>query len=293
VVPNGGAILVAVSGSAQSWEALAWAAAEADARRLGLRIVHVIEWPPVNADTVGAQAIDRAARARPAGEALVQEAARRARLVVSGLRVSTVLTLDVSAAAAILRAGRCDALIVLGQRRVRCRRRWLIAKSTATRVVGRAHCPVAIIGLLQHRSGPSSARVAAVVDGGPTSIETLDFAFRAAERRGVGLTFFPVGKKGCGGLRRASVQKDLETRRAQFPGVDVQEKSLAAPPGAALVAEFGGAALVVLGDRSSSHIRRALLASGHVAAGVASGHVAAGPVVVVRANSKDETSRTE
>jgi nucleotide-binding universal stress UspA family protein/DNA-directed RNA polymerase specialized sigma24 family protein len=283
-VPTGGAILVGVSGSAQSWEALAWAAAEADARGLVLRIVHAIEWPPVTADAFGALPVDLAAQARDAGEALLQQAAKRARSVVPGLPVFTVLALDGSVASAILRAGRHDALIVLGRRRVRRRPRWLIARSTATRIVGRAHCPVAIIGLLEPGSGPSSARVAAVVDSGPPSIEALDFAFRAAARRGVGVTILRVGMRGCGGFRLASVKKAVETRRARFPGMDVQEKSLDAPPGAALVAESGGAARVVLGDRSSSHIRRALLTSGPLATG---------PVVVVRANSKDETSRTE
>jgi nucleotide-binding universal stress UspA family protein len=195
-VPNGGAVLVAVGGSAQSWEALAWAAAEADARGLGLRIVHAVEWTPVTADLLGTLPVGLATRAADAGLALVREAAKRAQLVVPGLPVFTVLALDGPAASVILRAGRHDALTVLGRRRERRRLRWLIARSTATRVVGRAHCPVAIIGLHHnHPSGPSAARVAAVVDGGPTSIAVLDCAFRGAERRGVGVTVLRVGKR--------------------------------------------------------------------------------------------------
>src|SRR4051794_12278260 len=51
-------IMVAVKGGPSGWPALNWAAAEASAHYLGLRILHAISWPRWSPDPLGGLVFD-------------------------------------------------------------------------------------------------------------------------------------------------------------------------------------------------------------------------------------------
>ena len=289
---DAGPLLVAVDG--YSWDALEWAAAEAAARESALRIVHAVNWPPL-AWNMYCVAYQWDAIAQERAECIVEQAAARARRVAPELRVTTHLQVGPAAAGVLREASRDDALIVLsalGQRRKTGRR----VGSVSRRVAGHAPCPVAVVELLDDAPrGPSSGRVVVGADLGAGGAAALDFAFRAAQRRGAGLTAVHAWTPWDPGddlpatswVNRRAVEDALRACRVAFPDVDVQERFVAGPVGSALVAESAGAALVVLGAGATGRLRgpsldpvaRAVLRS------------ARGPVVFVKTPSTHRAAR--
>ena len=262
--PDAGPILVAVDG--HDWDALEWAAAEAAARRSPLRVVHAVNWPPL-AWNLYAGAYPWDAVAHEWAVRVVEEAAVRARVVAPDLEVTTHLQVGPAAAAVLREASRDDALIVLSRGRKAGRR----VGSVSRQVARHAPCPVAVVDLLgQAPRGPSAERVVVGADlgVGVGAADPLDFAFRAAQRRGVGLTAVHTWTPWD--------PHALSSCHAAFPDVEVCERFVAGPPGPALVAESARAALVVLGaparrrGTSLDPVGRAVLRS------------AGGPVVFVR-----------
>ena len=134
-------IMVAVDGGPSDWPALDWAAAEASAHHSDLRIMHAISWPRWSIDPLGELALDcRNTDARERGTRILEEAARRARVVAPSTRITTHLEAG-ETAATILMAGSNDSLIVVGCRQARRRDR----RSVASTVVRLAKGPIAII----------------------------------------------------------------------------------------------------------------------------------------------------
>ena len=291
---DAGPILVAVDG--YDWDALEWAAAEAAARESTLRIVHAVNWPPLAWNMYGV-AYQWDAIAQERAECIVEEAAARARLVAPELPVTTHLQVGPAAAGVLREASRDDALIVLsvlGQRRKTGRR----VGSVSRRVAGHAPCPVAVVELLDDAPrGPSAGRVVVGADLGVGGAAALDFAFRAAQRRGAGLTAVHAWTPWDPGddlpatswITRRAVEDALRACRVAFPDVDVHERFVAGAAGPALVAESEGAALVVLGTRAAGRLRgtsldpvaRAVLRS------------ARGPVVFVKTPSTRRAARAD
>jgi nucleotide-binding universal stress UspA family protein len=269
--PDTGSILVAVDGY-RGWDALEWAAAEAAARRCALRVVHVTKWPIVMVDLFTGLSVHwRDPEDREAAALVVKEAARRARSVAPALEITTYLPSG-RAAAAILREGREDALIVVGRGREAGRFRSFTG-SMSWRVARHANCPVAMIELLAEASGgPSAGRVVVGIDSTRESTAAVGFAFRAARRRGVGITALVADSVGC------AVEDALRTWQGSFPDVDVRQRLVAAPMGAALVTESTAAALVIVGARPRGRLHRALVGT----AGPTVLRSAHSPVVIVR-----------
>jgi nucleotide-binding universal stress UspA family protein len=288
---DSGPVLVAVDGSDRGWEALEWATAEAAARQCVLRIVHVFAWP-LTVDALGVVAVNRLeSGAREAAELVVERAACDARLIAPELVITTHLQ-EGAVGSAILREGRRDALIVLGRARpsglLRPR-----SGSPAWQVARHAACPVAVIGLGNDAPpGPSAARVVVGVDGTEGSTAALGFAFRAALRRGVGVTALhawlprhPADVEGKvddldsgQSLRHHMFDAALTIWRDAFPEVDVQPKLVAAPVGPALLAESAAAALLVVGSSGHGRVHGTFFGSvGHTV--LRSAH---SPVAVVR-----------
>jgi nucleotide-binding universal stress UspA family protein len=83
----------------------------------------------------------------------------------------------------------------------------------------------------------------------------LGYAFRAAQRRGVGVSTLQMWARGFTRLD-ASVRNALAACCDAFPDVDVQQHFATGPLGPALVAESAGAALVVLASRAHGPLRR-------------------------------------
>lgn len=249
------AIVVAVSAAGRRWDALAWAAAEAYDRCRPLQIVHVVRWPPLAFDPFGALPADLGAEALAAGGLTVEEAESHARSIAPSLRIDSVVQMG-NPASGILRAGAAGAMIVLGQRHGRRLPRLLVS-STVTCVARRAQCPVAVIGLHDDLAGPSAARVVALLDSAADAVRTLDFAFDAAQRRGIGVTV--MRSTGTGGIRQDATQELLAVYRPAYPTVDILEQIPAQPIRAALVGAARGAALVAVGASLRRQVRRAVL----------------------------------
>ena len=130
-----------------------------------------------------------------------------------------------------------------------------------------------MIGLSDQAAvGPSLGRVV-VGDGGP---QALGFAFRAARRRGTGVTIVDA----------TPPNGDLETwcgSRMAYPEVDVRWRIARGPADGAVLAESAAAALTVLGP-----VRRRRI-SGSTSDDVL--RLARGPVVMVGTEPPERLSR--
>lgn len=136
-----GSIMVAVNGGASGWQALDWAAAEASAHHSQLRIMYAVSWPRWGLDPLrelalgwdNTNALDR-------GTLILEEAARRAQVWAPDTTIITQLEAG-ETAVTVARAGRRDALIVVGHGRARRP----VGRSVAHTVLRLAQCPIAII----------------------------------------------------------------------------------------------------------------------------------------------------
>jgi nucleotide-binding universal stress UspA family protein len=281
-------VLVAVDGSRSGWDALDWAAAEAAARRCELGVVHEFAWP-VCVDSFGvlyARVYDP--DTVEAAEHLVLEAVRRAHLVALDLDVRTHLQAGAPASGICREAG-AGALIVLG----RDQRAGAFGRSRWQRELRQASGTVAVVGLSSPGagSGRAVARVVVGIDHPRDSTPILGFAFRAARRRGLGVTVLHVWSPrghsefdafgdeppGSEFAKRRQLDATMPGWSAAFPDVDVEQRLVRGPVGPALVAESDSAALLVVGSRGSRPWR---LTFGSISKAVA--RSARCPVVVVR-----------
>jgi nucleotide-binding universal stress UspA family protein len=263
-------MLVAVNGRTSGWQALDWAAAECAARGSPLRIVHVINDTLLMLDPLGGGAFTWLAEALEHGARVLDEAARRARVVAPEVVISTCLEVG-STAASVRRAGREDALIVVGRgRTMRLGRR-----STGWRIACRACEPVAVVDLdHERRIGRSAGRVVLGIDEAAGPLAAVVSAFQAASRRGVGLTVIHACAPRTGSRRHneggrvlddlrelAAIDDALQEYGDAFPDVDVRRRFVTGSAGPALVAESDAAALLVIGARSSSRLHPTRLGS--------------------------------
>jgi nucleotide-binding universal stress UspA family protein len=250
-----GPILVAVDGRPSGWHALEWAAAEAAARHCSLRIVHCIDSHPVSWDVFGTFSADQwDADSKDVGALVLREATDRAHAVSPALLIETHLLLG-PPAAALLQAASEDTLIVLGRGCASGRGRSL-STSVSGQVARRARRPVAVVELFDGKMcGPSAGRVVVGFDRTGVPTVALGYAFRAAQRRGVGVTVVQVWAHGGSTRLDASVYDASAACRDVFPDVDVLQRFATGPVGPALVAESVGAALVVLASRAHGPLR--------------------------------------
>ena len=183
-----GTVLVAVDGNAQGWDALEWAAAEAAARECALRVVHVANSsPPILGGYMGVFVGEWNSGVLDAAKCVLEEAVRRALAVAPGLSITSHLH-EGSVATSVNLEGRCDALIVVG-RGHKAGRLTTFARSVSMQVARHAPTPVVVVELsAEPARGPSARRVVVSVDCTTEPLAVLGFAFRAALRRGIGVT---------------------------------------------------------------------------------------------------------
>jgi nucleotide-binding universal stress UspA family protein len=256
---DGGSILVAVDGKPRGWDALEWAAAEALSRNCLLRIMHVFHLSPLfvgagmefPVDEWNASALDTAKR-------ILAEAETRARIVAPDIQIS-VHAHQGTTTDTILREGKRDGLIVLGRSRTGGRIR--SAMSVGRRVTRRAIGPVAIVALANPDARELSAgRVVVGLDGTEDPLEVLGFAFRSAQRRGIGVTLihaYPAlnlltrWATASGSMTAASssgsIPYSVQLCQETYPDVDLKERILSSCSSLSLVAQSTGAALLVVG----------------------------------------------
>jgi len=268
--PDHGPVIVLVKGTEDSRDAVEWAAAEAAARHSELRIVHAFPWARV-LDPFGNATVDP--RVREAAEKVVEVAEHRARRIASGLRIGTIV-FPGKPAAALARAaehGGRQSLLVLGHHH-------RSGRSSIRRLSRRTPNSVAVIGLTSpYAPGSSAGRVVVGVDGNGGPQPVLGFAFRAARRRGTGLTIVHAT---CVD-RRSDIEETVRVWQMAYPDVDVRWSVTTGPADSAILAESAGAALTVIGSTTHGWLRRLLY--GSTACTVQ--RLARGPVVVVGADT--------
>jgi hypothetical protein len=254
--PDNGPVIVLVDNARGDADTLEWAAAEAAARGSELRIVHAFRWPRVF-DPFGNLTVDL--RTRGAAEAVVVAARRRARRIASSVPVATRVYPGGAAAALISEARTTTrALVVVAQERRE--------RSLTRQVARRTTASLAVIGLSDQAAvGPSLGRVV-VGDGGP---QALGFAFRAARRRGTGVTIVHATPQD------GDLEDVVRIWRMAYPEVDVRWRIARGPEDGAVLAESAAAALTVLGP--ARHWRFSGSKSDNVL------RLARGPVVMVGA----------
>ena len=247
-------VTVAVTGSPSGWDTLQWAAAEAAARGCGLRVVHGYGMQPAD-DLLGmVSTAEWGAAAVESAEETVQQAVQRARAVSPTLPVSTHVGAG-STRACTLREGHDAALTVLDRDSFLRRS----GRPSPTRALARRHDAVAVVTLGRPGTwGPSHGRVVVSVDGCEDPLVVLGAAFRAAERRGAGLSVVRSHAVASPRSRvegyvdrsrvTSTVERALRRCHAAFPLVDVEQRVLDCDLEAVLSSESRGAALVVLGS---------------------------------------------
>ena len=263
-------VVVGVGAARSSWDALDWAAAEAATRGCPLRIVSACT-PPV-APGPFAPVADLGGPGGAATDALLQEAAERARTVASELVVTTRAVIGGPVAALTCQPAQ---LLVVGTCAPGPVRSALVG-SVSVAVSSRAACPVVVVPPRREVApGPSRARVVVGVDGTDLSAPAVGVALSAAVQRGIGLTavhaWTPRPPADVGGIGDDWVAAEAVARhrlaaaltpwRRRFPDVDVRLTPVPDDPARALAEESAGAALVVVGARGRGCLTGALFGS--------------------------------
>ncbi|MBF6470052.1 universal stress protein [Nocardia beijingensis] len=185
--PTDRPIVVAVDGSATSYHAAAWAAADAALHRARLHIVTSVSVRPGYG--MGATLTEADVEwLRKDGERVLTEAARVARTTAAGeaLTISTELTVAPIIPDLIDRSGRARTLVV-GSRGLGAFRRELLGSVSAA-MTRHAHCPVAVVRSTSATDPLTSGKPVLVgVDGTTNSVPAVELAFEEASRRKVGL----------------------------------------------------------------------------------------------------------
>ncbi|WP_141810419.1 universal stress protein [Nocardia bhagyanarayanae] len=266
-------VLVAVDGSASSYQAAAWAAVEATLHDCRLRIFTSMAIPsgygPAN--TVTETHLEPL---RAEGQRIVAEATRIARTAAPGkhLLIDTEVGFDLVTPTLIERSHQVRMLVV-GSRGIGAFQRGLLG-SVSTAVTHHARCPVAVI----HTSAsidPISAEqpVLVGVDGTDNSMPAVNLAFEEAARRKVELIALhawsdtsgpslPVdGWDAARESAAAVLAESLAGTSEHYPEVRVRRIVTADRPVRSLLDESARAQLVVVGSHGRGGFAGMLLGS--------------------------------
>ncbi|MBC3191137.1 universal stress protein [Pseudonocardia sp. C8] len=283
-----GPVVVGVDGSASALDAVRWAAGEAAARRVGLRLVAVFTPLPRSPR----HDLGLAARYREhAVEELRGQLTSAAGVVTAAAPEVTVET-DLRTgypAPVLVEESHGASLTVVGSRGLGGFSGLLVG-SVAVAIAAHGGSPVLVV---RGDRGPDAALpVVLGVDGSPAGESAVGIAFELAARRSVPLRAVhawsdtAVGQDGAVLIDRQTLETEerevLAERLAgwaqKFPDVDVQRVVVRDRPAHALVEEAAGAAVVVVGSRGRGGLTGLLLGS----VGQALLHHADSPVLIAR-----------
>ncbi|MVU78298.1 universal stress protein [Nocardia sp. ET3-3] len=286
-------IVVGADGSEIAYQAVAWAAAEADRRGWPLHIVTSYASPVGRGDTP--LTAEDMAEVRSQGQQVLADAVRMARHTVPGdnLRVSTELIFDMITTALIDRS-RQARLIVVGNRGLGALRRAVLG-SVSTALARHAHCPVAIVhGVSETEAAAMAKPVVVGVDGSPNSVPAIEMAFEEASLRKVDLiavhawsdaSGFDLPVMGWDAIHRNEdvlLESALADYTERFPDVVVRRVVALDTPVRALLEQADTAQLVVVGSHGRGGFSGVVLGS----VSTALLHMAQCPVLVVRRPSQ-------
>ncbi|MBM2616325.1 universal stress protein [Actinoplanes sp. LDG1-06] len=261
-------VLVGLDGADPAASALVWAVDEAQRRHAPLRIVHVLEWHPVDSSELPGHTYVEVVWA--SGNALVAAAARRAAEIAPQLSVRSDTLLG-RPAECLTNAARDAQLVVLGHRG-RGGFAGMLLGSVSERVAGHASCPVAVVRGRAAADGP----VVVGVDDSPAAGPVLADAFETAAGRGSRLVVVRAG--GADPAGRARLERDVAPWSEKYPQVAVEVRLVDDDAAPALVDASAGARLMVVGSRGRGPVRAALLGS----TGLHLLRLAACPVLITR-----------
>ncbi|MFJ9135698.1 MULTISPECIES: universal stress protein [unclassified Streptomyces] len=258
-------ITVGLDGSPESLAAAHWAAAEAEKRRLTLRLLHA--WPLLAPEPAHASSeVDQNYWAKR----LVHTARAGLQARHPGLTIVGSLVAE-DALTALLQAASESEMIVLGSRGLETVESYFLG-DVSMPVVARAERPVVLVRAETSVEGTPTApasRVVVALKLNGTTDDLLDFAFHAAAAREAPLMAVhgrsvPLHARVPWGVdhdateemtrdARKELSKALRPWREKYPQVDVSDSIRLASPGRAVVEAAEGAALLVVGRRAHRH----------------------------------------
>ncbi|MGW7406542.1 universal stress protein [Streptomyces sp. NPDC054833] len=284
--PDARPIVVGIDPDPSNRLALAWAADEADRRRLPLRLVHTRQAPPATyrtaeltsawdtwdeaLRTLGTRALEQA-------EAFVRD--RRPHVEVS------VLLAEGDAAVVLRGQAQEAAALVLGSRHLTAVQEFARSLAVAVPVIAHTHCPVIVVREAEHITQQPPFLVVGV-DGSPDSKTAVDYAFEEAALRGAGLRALYVWHPPLLGALdeqaahqecRRLLSETVAGRTAAYPDVILHHEVVRGHPVQVLTEASAHALGLVVGTRGLGGFTGLLL--GSVSQGVL--HHALCPVMVV------------
>ncbi|MFI6225122.1 universal stress protein [Nocardia salmonicida] len=268
-----GSVLAAVDGSANSYQAAAWAAAEAALHHLPL---HLLTSGAIQTGFGPGMSLGEADLEwlRVDAERVVGEAERVARAAVpdEDLAITTEVSFELAAPLLIERS-RSARMLVVGSRGLGAFQRGLLG-SVSRAAAQHAHCPVAVIhGIAAIDPVSAGQPVLVGVDCSPNSVPAIEVAFDEASRRKVELVavhaFSDASELDLPAfgweMGRQSAEADLAEALAghaeQYPDVPVRRIVVANRPVRTLVDESASAQLLVVGSHGRGGFSSMLLGS--------------------------------
>lgn len=239
-------MVVAVDGMQASIAAVEWAAREADALGLRLRLVHVIEWPYTTSAMNLAEALALSTE-------LLAEAAARARSVSRALDVVTDSRRG-RLGPTLLELAAQPHTLVLGHRTMRGYASMLLG-SVSVAIAAHAAGPVVVVPeSTPSWWRPSGALVVVGTDGSRDGDRGVEYAFAYADRHGFGVDVATADASWTNSdSEYAGPEADpvVVATTAAHPHVPWQPRRLCGHPAEALAGAAAVAALLVVGGNRS------------------------------------------
>jgi nucleotide-binding universal stress UspA family protein len=262
-------IIVGVDGSDAGFEAVAWAAREAELYGVPLRVAHVLpKWAHEMPETGRYADVGKWMRSGAAD--MVAAGVERARREAPGVKTESVLLPGDPREALIEAAGEADLLVVGGHGMGGFRS--LLVGSVAYGVAGHVDKVVVVRQVPAQPRG----RVVVGVDGSPAAEPALEFAFAEASRRSAELhavhawrwvsagggfdTVWPSADADADGEARVLAEA-LAGRRERYPDVKVVEDVVKGHTAEALTDASAQADLLVVGSRGRGTLTGLVLGS--------------------------------
>ncbi|RDI55250.1 universal stress protein [Nocardia mexicana] len=283
-------ILVAVDGSAISYQAVAWAAVDAELRRCPLHLITSSAFP-TGYGFGAALGESEVEWLREDARRILTEASRIAHDAVPGdtISVTTELTFDLIIPTMIDRS-RTARMIVVGNRGRGAIGRAVLG-SVSTALSRHARCPVAVVhGSSQADAVSARKPIVVGVDGSSNSMPAVELAFEEASRRKVALiavhawsdtTGYDLPVHGWEEIRTSEeiqLAESLAGFGERYPDVPVERIVVCDRPVRSILDYADGAQLVVLGSHGRGGFAGMMLGSTSTAVL----HAAECPVIVVR-----------
>ncbi|MFC9962659.1 universal stress protein [Nocardia ignorata] len=265
-------VLAAVDGSAISYQAAAWGAAEAVLHHRPLHILTSAALPVGSGPALSLGEADLE-WLRVDAERIVGEAARVARAAVpdEDLVVTTEVSFE-SAAPLLIERSASARILVVGSRGLGAFQRGLLG-SISTAVTRHARCPVAVIhGNVATDPVSAALPVLVGVDGSANSVPAVELAFEEASRRKVDLVALhafsdysadlpTIGWEMGRQTAEAELGEALAGHAEQYPDVDVRRIVVANRPVRSLLDASSSAQLLVVGSHGRGGFASMVLGS--------------------------------